>query len=282
MARLAWIAVAALPLWASCGSTSGEERFAEANSLMADEIRNRIAQIPYQHREELFNNLLWLAQAGEQAIPDLLEALSSPNAKLRSNCCWVLGRIGDRRVIPDLQRLTRDQNQTVALEASRTLVLLGDVQHCAPLITALDSDQVQVRYLCHEALKSATGQDFGYDHLTDNSTQRHTAVLAWRKWWSNMSGDPWFAQSYAREHGLTGEPAQPPEGGAYPEPPAAPMGETKTPNADPGSSGQDPSMQDPPLETQVMEPDTGTEWETPPAPTKPQSPGSQNPGGTGR
>lgn len=273
MARLAWIALIALPLWASCGSTSGDkDKFAEANSLMADEIRNRIAQIPYQHREELFNNLLWLAQAGEQAIPELLVGLSSPNAKLRSNCCWVLGRIADRRVIPNLQKLVRDSNQTVSLEAARTLVLLGDIEHCAPLIAALDSDQVQVRYLCHEALKTATGQDFGYDHLTDNADQRHTTVLAWRKWWSKMSGDPWFAQSYAREHGLTGEPAAPAPGGTtgdFPSP--APMSETA-----PGKTGTTDPLRTPPLETGVetLEPEIGPEsWQTPPSTTKPPATG---------
>lgn len=209
MARLAWMALIALPLWGSCASTSGSTRFLEANQLMAEEIRSRVAQIPYQHREELFHNLLWLAQAGEQAIPALLDGLEHNNPKLRANAAWALGQIGDRRVIGDLEVLVTDEDQTVRLEVSRTLVVLGDIAHCAALIDALDSDKTEVRYLCHEALKSSTGQDFGYDHLSDDAKQRATTVLAWRKWWGQTSGDPWFAAGYATEHGLVDHPAEP-------------------------------------------------------------------------
>ena len=242
MSRLVWTALIVLPLWASCGSTSGTSRFTEPNALMADEIRNRIAQIPYQHREELFHNLLWLAQAGEQAIPALLDGLQHNSPKLRSNAAWTLGQIGDRRVITDLKELAQDENPTVRLEVARTLVLLGDIQHCALLIDSLDSDQVEVRYLCHEALKSSTGQDFGYDHLSDNVMLRHSTVLAWREWWGEMSGDPWFAAGYARRHGLLEEPALPPD--AMPEPdtstpptPPMPLIEVQTPRTNPMPEG---------------------------------------------
>ena len=49
---------------------------------------------------------------------------------------------------------------------------------------------------------SKTGQDFGYDHLSDDIVQRHKKVLLWREWWSEMSGDQWFAKTYATKHGL--------------------------------------------------------------------------------
>ena len=222
MARMAWIALVGLPLWASCASMSGSSRFPEPNQLMAEEIRSRIAQIPYQHREELFHNLLWLAQAGEQAIPALLEALRHSDPKLRSNATWTLGQIGDRRVIVDLQALARDDDRMVRLEAARTLVMLGDIQHCPQLIEALDSEQIQVRYFCHEALKASTNQDFGYDHLSEDQGQRLAAVLGWRTWWSEVSGDPWFASSYASTHGLQDPVASPPQ-----LTPAAPMVEVR-------------------------------------------------------
>lgn len=227
MARLALIPVALFPLWAACASTA-DSRFAEPNALMGEEIRSRVAQIQYQHREELFHSLLWLAQSGEQAIPALLEGLRHNDAKVRSNCAWVLAQIGDRRVIEDLQPLVHDVNETVRLEVARTLVLLGDVQQCPPLIDALDSEKVQVRYLCHEALKTSTGQDFGYDHLSDDLTERHRTALLWREWWSDVSGDPWFAQTYATEHGLA-EPAAEPQ----PEVPPTPFLEQANPGTDP-------------------------------------------------
>ena len=63
--------------FAACGSAPEVEdsKYVEPNSLMATEISDRIAQIPYQQQMELVNNLEWLAQTGEQAIPLLLEAL---------------------------------------------------------------------------------------------------------------------------------------------------------------------------------------------------------------
>ncbi len=74
-----------------------------------------------------------------------------------------------------------------------------------------------MRYLCHEALKQSTGRDFGYDHLSDNLVQRRQSILEWRTWWSDLSGDPWFAKSYAEKHGLAGEEGQPANPPAMPD-----------------------------------------------------------------
>jgi HEAT repeat protein len=76
---------------------------------MAGEIDQRIEQIPYQHREELLQNLLWLAQTGEQTIPAVLDGLRHDNPKVRSSCAWVLGRLRDRRTIPNLQAAVQRQ-----------------------------------------------------------------------------------------------------------------------------------------------------------------------------
>ena len=226
MHRLALLIVALLTL-AACGTTRPTEtRFAEPNQLMGEEIQNRISEIPFQHREELFHNLLWLVQSGEQAIPALLRSLNHPEAKVRSNSAWILAQIGDRRVIPDLQPLLRDASDTVKLEAARSLVMLGDVKNCPQLIDALDSDKVQVRYLCHEALKEATGQDFGYDHLSEDATSRRQKVLSWRNWWSELADDPWFAKSYADKHRLNTMGEAP-----------APAMETMLPTGSPDASG---------------------------------------------
>ena len=151
-------------------------------------------QILYQHREELLQNLLWLAQTGEQTIPALLDGLRHENPKVRSSCAWVLGRVADRRTIPDLQQAMQDADPTVKMECARTLVLLGDLVWSPTLIEGLDSDRREVRYLCHEALKTATGHDFGYDHLNENKDQMLVSVLRWRQWWSEYSGDGFCAE----------------------------------------------------------------------------------------
>jgi hypothetical protein len=219
---------------ASCGTVARQDLpFAEPNALMGQEIRQRVVDIRYQNRDELFNTLVWLAQTGEQAIPALLEGLDNDDPKVRSNCAWVLAQIGDRRVIPYLQTKVEDDSESVRLEVARTLVLLGDLSQSPQLIEGLDSPKVQVRYLCHEALKTATGRDFDYDHLTDDKLARAQSVFRWREWWGKQANDPFFASAYAQQQGLRVEAA------ARPAAPAAETVQVKQdqPQQDPVPTG---------------------------------------------
>jgi hypothetical protein len=214
--RIAAIGASLLLLLASCSTTEmkSESQFLQPNSLMGDEISRRVEQIPYQHRDELLQNLMWLAQTGEQTIPALLQGMQHENPKVRSSCAWVLGRLRDRRTIPNLQNAMQDGEATVRMECARSLVTMGDLKWSPELIEGLDSDRKEVRFMCHEALKTATGHDFGYDHLNQNTAELHGSVLRWRQWWSEYSGDTMFAQSYMEQHKL--QPAV-----------AAPGGETQ-------------------------------------------------------
>jgi len=213
--RIAAFGATLLLAFAACSTTeSSSSPFQQPNSLMAGEISRRMEEIPYQHRDELLQNLLWLAQTGEQTIPSLLQGLRHDNPKVRSSSAWVLGRLRDHRTIPNLQAAMRDTDQSVRMEVARTLVLLGDLVWSPNLIEGLDSEKKEVRYMCHEALKSATGHDFGYDHLNQNDNDLRVSVLRWRQWWSEYSGDTFFAQSYQQKHNISAQMA-------------APMGESK-------------------------------------------------------
>lgn len=238
--------VLALP---SCSTTvSSELPYSKPNSLMSEEISRRVGEIEFQHRGELLDNLLWLAQTGEQAIPDLLAGLGNPSPKVRANCAWVLGRVGDRRTIPDLQRKVRDDSEVVRLEVARSLVLMGDMQPATVLIEGLDSERTEVRYNCNEALKMASGRDFGFDHLAENPVDRQMASLRWRQWWGEMRHDPFFASSYARAHGLDTQAE-----GAMGQP-AAPMGETQPMPQDDGQpQQQQPKQPQPKPQMQPMQ-----------------------------
>ena len=207
--RIAATAATVLFAFAACSTTETVSPYQQPNALMGNEINQRIAQIPFQHRQELLQNLLWLAQTGEQTIPALLDGLQDEHPKVRASCCWVLGRMRDRRTVQDLEPLTRDPETSVRMEASRSLVLMGDIDQAPNLILGLDSDRKEVRFMCHEALKSATGHDFGYDHLGVDVQERQLAILRWREWWGSYSGDLAFAQVYQREHGLTSYAAAP-------------------------------------------------------------------------
>jgi hypothetical protein len=251
--RLSALTVPALLLaLGSCAtSENNDQQFVQPNQLIGNEIESRVANIPLQHREDLLQNLLWLSQQGEQAIGGLMRGMQHQDPKVRSSCSWTLGRIGDRRVVSHLRPYMRDPNETVRLEVARTLLTLGDMDAVPELVGALDSNKKEVRYLCHEALKNATGRDFGFDHLSEDVAQRRVAVLGWRQWWSEYAKDPWFAQSYAREHNVTAQPA-------------APGGETAdplSPTQSPRTQEQDPLMQEPVRRTpsvQAMPPGTST------------------------
>lgn len=250
----------------STTKTSSESQFQEPNSLMAGEITRRVEQIAYQHRDELYQNLLWLAQTGEQTIPAMLTGLRNENPKVRSSCAWVLGRLRDRRTIPDLQTAMKDSEPGVRLEVARSLVSMGDLS-CSPnLIEGLDSDKKEVRYMCHETLKAATGHDFGYDHLNQNEGELRLAVLRWRQWWGEYSGDTFFAQNYQRAHNLQPQVA-------------APNGETKPTTGGGAQNPQNP--QDPPqtqngTQSPGSTPTPGTQGQGNPAGNAPQ----QTPGTT--
>ncbi len=214
--RIAATGATLLLLLQACSTTptASTSPFQQPNSLMAGEITSRVEQIPYQHRDELLQNLMWLSQTGEQTVPALLAGLQHENPKVRSSCCWVLGRIHDRRTIPNVQAVMQDAEPSVRMEAARSLVAMGDIVWSPALIEGLDSEKKEVRYMCHEALKTATGHDFGYDHLNQNDGELKLSVLRWRQWWSEYSGDVFFAQNYQQQHNL--QPTV-----------AAPDGETK-------------------------------------------------------
>ena len=210
MKRLCTIVFGGLLLGlAGCASTS-QTKFVKPGKLMEDKIQERLAQVPYQHGEELLNNMLWLTQLGEQAIPYLAKALDSNVPKQRSSAAWILGRIGDRRAIPMLQRVKNDRNQIVRLEVARSLLMLGDWGEVGQLIHGLDSELQVVRYLCYEALTSVTGKSFGYDHRASDPVDREVALGKWQDWWKDRQGEPWFKSTGGRS-GI-GQPAAPGSG----------------------------------------------------------------------
>ncbi len=251
----ATIAIALFAL-AACSTSSTtqstESPFTQPNSLMSGEISQRVEQIPFQHREELVQNLIWLTEAGEQVIPSVLNGLRHENPKVRSSCAWVLGRLRDRRTIPALRAAAPDREVSVRCEIARSLVLLGDLQACPTLIEGLDNDRPEVRYMCHEALKTATGHDFGYDHLNQNQREAKVSVLRWRQWWGEYSGDRLFAQNYQDKNGLGDVPAMP-AGETAPTPnptpdapsePLVPSGNGGTAPTTPGTAPQTPGNGD--------------------------------------
>ncbi len=175
-----------------CATTAKKSPFVKPGKLMGEMIDERVQQIPYQHKSELLQNMLWLAQAGEQAVPSLLAAMDHQDPKVRSSIAWIFGRMGDRRVIPMLQQRKNEPNEVTRLEIARTLLTLGDYSMVPELIHGLDSDLPHVRYLCYDALHRTTKHSFDYDHRASDPMDRQASIAKWKDWWKNQSKEIWF------------------------------------------------------------------------------------------
>lgn len=203
MKRILTLAAGAATLFSaltlsSCATTRGDsldKQFVDPGDLMLEKIQERVAQIPFQHKQELLDNLLWLSQLGEQAIPSLVRSLSADDPKVRSSAAWVLGRMSDKRSIPFLRKGTTDTNEIVRLEVSRSLLLLGDYSQVPVLISGLDSPQQHIRFLCFDALQSSTGKSFDYDHRISDGIDRRGSVQRWQEWWAAQKSESWFQGS---------------------------------------------------------------------------------------
>jgi len=145
------------------------------------EIERRVGEIPYMHGVELVSNLERLAAIGEPAVPELLKALRADDRLSRGSACWALGVMGDRRNVAAIQNLLDDPDGSVRYQAAASLVELGDGAGFPVLVEGLADPELQARYKCFEALRDATGQDFGYEH-DSAPTLRGEAVVRWEVW----------------------------------------------------------------------------------------------------
>ncbi len=153
----------------------------DSNIVLKHEVERRVAEIPYMHGVELVANLERLAGIGEPAVPRVLEALKADDRLSRASACWVLGVMGDRRNIAAVQGLLDDRDASVRYQAASSLVELGDSSGFPVLIDGLSDPSLQARYKCFEALRDATGQNFGYEH-DSSPTLRGEAVARWENW----------------------------------------------------------------------------------------------------
>lgn len=83
-----------------------------------------------------------LVKIGDQAVPPLIAALESPDAKTRARVAKALGLIGDKTAIPALTDMLTDESDNIlnnaASEAAKALAAIGDPSVVPALIQALD------------------------------------------------------------------------------------------------------------------------------------------------
>ena len=159
-----------------------------ANPIAAERIQTRIDNIKYQHNQTLLTNLERLVAYGDVAVPFALEGLKSDDAMTRMGCAYILGRVGNPRVVPDLRPLLEDEVALVRYEVASRLGDLGSREGYSVLVDGLEDPNIRNRYNCMKALSEQTGRDFGYKH-NDQPEKRAVAVAQWRAWLNDIESE---------------------------------------------------------------------------------------------
>lgn len=151
------------------------------NAMVQADVQRRIDELRYLHDQELLDTMLHLASLGDSAAPQIRDGARSDDWFTRASLAWVMGATGDRRYIADLRRLVADPVKGVRFEAAAGLVELGDNAGFPVLVDGLSDQDIKTRFKCFEALRRATGQDFGYQHDAAPDVRR-AAVTRWNDW----------------------------------------------------------------------------------------------------
>jgi len=91
-------------------------------------------------------------QPDEQAVPALVDAMSSDDALLARLAANALASIG-AAAVPALLDLLENGPQPVRLEAVRALAMIGDTRTIPALFNALDEDSALLEYWANEGLE---------------------------------------------------------------------------------------------------------------------------------
>ncbi len=131
------------------------------------------------------------AAAGPAPWEGLLPDLGHQHAGIRMEAVYELSETGDRRVVPHLIPMLRDEDLFVRMATTRALMDLSAKAGVPGLIDTLEDASSPVREAAMVALRRITGREFGFEPQASVS-QRATRVKAWREWW-NKEGDAFLA-----------------------------------------------------------------------------------------
>ena len=173
---------------ADTSSVEVAEYVEASNPIVRARLQARVDNIKYQKGVTLVTNLERIANYGEMAIPVCVEGLASDDAMTRMGCVWVLGRVGDTRVIPDLENLLEDEAAYVRYEAASQLGNLGTRSGYRVLVQGLSSEKLEYRFKCIEALRELTGHTFDYSHNAAPDV-RSGAVKQWQQWLEKVESE---------------------------------------------------------------------------------------------
>lgn len=185
---------------AACTSTAREVRddgidrsspWVQATPLLAQQIEDEAARLPYSHGFDRLEQIRWFASMGEPAYTVLLRLALDPRDDVAAASLAALGATQDSRLVPHIQGLgwTAERKQgDLELERARTLVRLGDWSEMPVLIRGLNDERLFTRSLCADALREATHETQDYDPRAEKS-EREKGVARWEQWWLRRSGE---------------------------------------------------------------------------------------------
>ncbi|MCI0341157.1 MAG: HEAT repeat domain-containing protein [Planctomycetales bacterium] len=169
------------PIQAPPGESS-EERLEKVREWIAGLALEGVK--PESHRAQTEFLVRSLVLAGPLAVPALVsEGLAHTSAKVRENCAFVLGQIGDRRAEEPLVKLLDDPAETVRFGAAGSLVEGFQNKNGVPILfRALYHPDLHVRRQADYILREYTGQSFAFDP-SEVKSARDFAAGKWAEWW---------------------------------------------------------------------------------------------------
>lgn len=152
--------------------------------LLKKQIAKRIESLKYQRGIALLDSLNWLILYGDDALPQLTEALQHPDPRTRAYSAFVMGEVNNRAVIATLRDTLADEPHKMArYEMAASLVTLGDWAQIGVLVEGLAEENKRYRHKCFEVLKKNLNITLGFEPNGDD-TSRRAAVAKWRAWWA--------------------------------------------------------------------------------------------------
>jgi HEAT repeat protein len=184
---------------AACASTSEvrdesaatDSRWITATPLLAQQIEDEVARLPYSHGFDRLEQIRWFASIGEPAYPYLLRLASDARDDVAAAALAALGATKDSRLVEPLHALawsTERSTSDLGLERARTLLRLGDWSEIPALIAGLRDQRLYTRSLCMDALKESTHETHGFDPRAEKG-EREKAIARWEQWWLQRSGE---------------------------------------------------------------------------------------------
>ncbi len=185
---------------AACSSSARDVRdegsapyspWIQATPLLAQQIQDEAARLPYSHGFDRLEQIRWFASVGEPAYAFLLRLANDPRDDVAAAALASLGATLDARLVPHIHGLNWSAERAqgdLGLERARTLVRLGDWSSIPVLIEGLGDERLFTRSLCIDALQEATHEPLGFDPRAEQG-ERTRAIARWHEWWLKRTGE---------------------------------------------------------------------------------------------